>query len=114
MLSCLNSEKNSFLECRFIEGYKSCMTKHPNLPKKLGDPGTNIFTAMNQVAAKHDAINLAQGFPNFGCSDHLKELVTKYMHSGANQYPPMPGIPELREAITDKIEYLYGTKFNPI
>ena len=87
--------------------------ENPSLPSKLGDPGTNIFTAMNNVAAKYGALNLAQGFPNFGCSDQLKELVTKYMMAGNNQYPPMPGLLELREGISEKVKLVYDVEINP-
>jgi aspartate/methionine/tyrosine aminotransferase len=53
-----------------------------------------------------DAINLSQGFPDFDCAPELRALVTKYLGLGLNQYPPMPGVPGLREAIAEKVQAL--------
>lgn len=85
----------------------------PILRSKFPKMGTNIFTAMNNLAAEHGAINLAQGFPNFPCSERLISLVDQYMKKGFNQYCPMPGAMVLREAIAEKIEFLYGRKYSP-
>ena len=75
---------------------------------KLPQFGTTIFTVMSQLANEHQAINLAQGFPNFPCSDQLVDLVTFYMKTGHNQYAPMPGVAALREQIAKKTALLYG------
>ncbi len=83
------------------------------LRSKFPEMGTNIFTTMNMVAKEHGAINLAQGFPNYDCPEELKAYITEAVHNGKNQYAPMPGIPELRSAISTKVESLYGTKFDP-
>ncbi|MBZ9728200.1 methionine aminotransferase [Salegentibacter sp. JZCK2] len=83
-----------------------------NLPSKLPAGKTSIFSIMSGLARKHDAIDLSQGFPNFETDNHLKELVCEAMKDGYNQYPPMNGIPELREQIVAKIENLYGKKYN--
>jgi methionine aminotransferase len=80
---------------------------------KLPHVGTTIFTVMSRLAAEHDAINLSQGFPDFDCAPELRALVTKYLNAGLNQYPPMAGIPGLREAIAEKVESLYGAKYDP-
>ncbi|OIQ23661.1 methionine aminotransferase [Lacinutrix sp. MedPE-SW] len=80
---------------------------------KLPNVGTTIFSVMSALANKHDAINLSQGFPNFNSDNKLKELVTKAMHSGYNQYAPMPGNLDLREAIANKFDLLYGTSYKP-
>lgn len=66
---------------------------------------------MSSLANKHKAINLSQGFPNFDCSDRLKELVFKYMKAGYNQYAPMTGVGALRKRISNKINTLYD---NPV
>jgi methionine aminotransferase len=63
---------------------------------------------MSQLAAEHNAINLAQGFPDFACSPELVELVYKYMKEGRNQYAPMPGLLDLRESLANKSGELYG------
>lgn len=83
------------------------------LSSKLPGVGTSIFTVMSAMAAEHGAINLAQGFPDFDCSDRLKGLVDKYIRQGHNQYAPMPGLPALRKVMADKIKSLYGLDVNP-
>lgn len=80
---------------------------------KLPRVGTTIFTVMSKMAAEHQAINLSQGFPDFDCPPRLIELVHKAMKAGHNQYAPMPGVMKLREAIAEKTESLYGTKYDP-
>jgi methionine aminotransferase len=67
---------------------------------------------MSRLAAEHQAINLSQGFPDFDCAPELRALLTKYINAGVNQYPPMAGIPALREAIADKIATLYGASYD--
>ncbi|MCC6724850.1 MAG: aminotransferase class I/II-fold pyridoxal phosphate-dependent enzyme [Saprospiraceae bacterium] len=83
------------------------------LSSKLPGVGTSIFTVMSAMAAEHGAINLAQGFPDFDCSDRLKGLVEKYMQQGYNQYAPMPGVPALRRVLAEKIKSLYGLTVDP-
>jgi methionine aminotransferase len=83
------------------------------LSSKLPGVGTSIFTVMSAMAAEHGAINLAQGFPDFDCSDRLKSLVEKYMRQGLNQYAPMPGVPALRKVVAEKIKSLYGLDVDP-
>ena len=79
---------------------------------KLPDEKDSIFTIMSQMARKYNAIDLSQGFPNFETDNRLKELVTKAMKSGHNQYAPMAGVLELRHEIVKKIEALYGKKYD--
>jgi methionine transaminase len=80
---------------------------------KLPAVGTTIFTIMSRLATEHNAINLGQGFPDFPMSEELVALVNEAMKDNYNQYPPMPGWMPLREAIAEKIEFLYQTKVNP-
>ena len=80
---------------------------------KLPTVGTTIFTVMSKMAQDHGAINLSQGFPDFDCPARLRELVTSHLNGGRNQYPPMAGIPELREQIARKVAQLYGCKADP-
>ncbi|MFZ0489924.1 MAG: methionine aminotransferase [Salegentibacter sp.] len=87
------------------------MPQFDQLPSKLPHGKTSIFSVMSKMAREHNAIDLSQGFPNFDTDDHLKDLVCKAMKDGHNQYPPMNGIPQLREQIAAKIENLYGTKY---
>ncbi len=80
---------------------------------KLPKVGTTIFTVMSALAAKHNAINLSQGFPDFKSDQKLIDLVYKAMNSGYNQYAPMAGSMELRQAISKKFELLYQTSYHP-
>ena len=84
-----------------------------NLTSKLPKTGTSIFAVMTALANENKAVNLAQGFPDFACSDKLISLVDHYMKKGFNQYAPMPGVMSLREKIAIKTEELYSTKYNP-
>ncbi len=84
-----------------------------NISSKLPNVGTTIFTVMGALAHRHNAINLSQGFPNFKSDQKLIDLVSKAMNSGYNQYAPMPGILELRDAISKKFEMLYSTSYHP-
>jgi methionine transaminase len=80
---------------------------------KLPNVGTTIFTVMSALANEYKAINLSQGFPNFECSPALVSLINEYMKKGMNQYAPMQGIMPLREIIAEKMQDLYGAKYNP-
>jgi methionine aminotransferase len=68
---------------------------------------------MSTLAAEHKAVNLGQGFPDFECDPALIGAVNQAMTSGHNQYPPMPGVLELRKTIAAKIEQLYGKSYDP-
>jgi methionine transaminase len=83
------------------------------LISKLPNVGTNIFTVMSQLAAEKNAINLAQGFPDFECSPQLIELVNQQMKNGHNQYAPMPGLLSLRQTIANKVNELHHSNYNP-
>ncbi len=80
---------------------------------KLPNVGTTIFTVMSTLAQKHQAINLSQGFPNFESDRKLIDLVSSAMNANYNQYAPMPGSIDLRMAITEKCESLYGSSYHP-
>jgi len=90
------------------------MPQYPSqIVSKLPKVGTTIFTVMSQLANEHKAINLSQGFPDFECSEELVKLVNQYMKKGMNQYAPMQGVMQLREAISAKMEALYGISYHP-
>ena len=84
----------------------------PAFPSRLPNVGTTIFTVMSALAAEHQAVNLGQGFPDFACDPALTDAVTRAMQGGHNQYPPMAGIPGLRQAIATKIEALHGRQYD--
>ncbi len=88
-------------------------SKTPTLQTKLPAVGTTIFTVMSTLAAEKNAVNLGQGFPDFNCDPHLVDVVTDAMKQGLNQYPPMTGVPVLRDAIALKIKALYGRDYHP-
>ena len=80
-------------------------SKHPAI-------GTTIFTVMSKLAAECGAVNLSQGFPDFQAEPVLFDAVHRHMLAGRNQYAPMTGVPELRQAIVDKVAALYGPRFD--
>ena len=81
---------------------------------KLPAVGTTIFTVMSALATEKNAVNLGQGFPDFNCDAKLVDDVTHAMQAGLNQYPPMPGILALREAVAAKIKAVYGHAYSPL
>ncbi len=83
------------------------------ISSKLPDVGVSIFSVMTRLANEHGAINLSQGFPDFDCNPELVEAVARAMREGHNQYPPMPGVLALREAIAAKVERCYGPSCDP-
>jgi methionine transaminase len=84
----------------------------PVLQSRLPKVGTTIFTVMSALAAEKGAVNLGQGFPDFDCDPALVDAVTAAMKAGFNQYPPMTGVPALRQAIAGKIGRLYSHDYD--
>lgn len=82
----------------------------PVLHSKLPDVGTTIFSVMSALSTQYEAINLSQGFPDFDGPPALLESVQHYLTHGYNQYPPMPGIEPLRQAISNKVADLYDAR----
>ena len=85
----------------------------PEFPSRLPKVGTTVFTIMSALAAKHQAINLGQGFPDFPCDRELISEVHAAMLADHNQYPPMMGVAELRQGVSRKISALYGHDYDP-
>lgn len=73
----------------------------------------SIFAIMSKLANQHGAINLSQGFPDFDISGEIIDLVNFYMKQGHNQYAPMAGVPELRKAISRKVEQDHNVFYDP-
>src|SRR5436190_3234991 len=69
---------------------------------------TSVFERMSGLAAKHGAINLGQGFPDFGWPDEILDAAARAVKEGSNQYAPSRGIPALREAIAAHYNRHYG------
>lgn len=88
------------------------MSAVTNISSKLPKHQTSIFSVMGKMARDHGAVNMSQGYPNFETDERLKDLVTKAMKEGYNQYAPLAGIPQLREQIVNKIESLHHKKYD--
>jgi len=84
----------------------------PELTSRLPQVGTTIFTVMSALAAETGAVNLGQGFPDFNCDPALLTHVSQAMAEGLNQYPPMTGVPQLRQRVSDKMQTLYGRQYD--
>ena len=85
----------------------------PLPPSRLPRVGTTIFTVMSALAAERNAVNLGQGFPDFEGDPALLDAVNHAMRAGLNQYPPMAGVPVLRDMVSRKIATLYGRHYDP-
>ena len=72
------------------------------------DLGTTIFEVMSRLARDHDAVNLGQGFPDDAGPDDMRRAAAAAVIDGWNQYPPMMGVPELRQAVADHTRRFYG------
>ncbi|MBU3696624.1 pyridoxal phosphate-dependent aminotransferase [Dechloromonas sp.] len=82
------------------------------IASRFPEMGTTIFTVMSRLAAECGAVNLSQGFPDFQAEPALFDAMHRHMLAGRNQYAPMAGLPELRQAIVDKVADLYGPRFD--
>jgi len=80
---------------------------------KLPDVGTTIFTVMSRRALEENALNIGQGFPDYPVDARLSQALIEVVDEGRNQYAPMEGVPELREAIAGKLAASYGGPFDP-
>jgi N-succinyldiaminopimelate aminotransferase len=74
---------------------------------------TTIFTRMSALAVEHGAVNLGQGFPDFGWPDDVVAKAAEALIHGSNQYAPMPGLPELRKAVADHYAAHQGAATDP-
>jgi aspartate/methionine/tyrosine aminotransferase len=74
---------------------------------------TSIFTRMSALALEHGAVNLGQGFPDFGWPQDVLDHAAEAVRSGSNQYAPMAGLPELRRAVADHYRAHQGLEVEP-
>lgn len=79
----------------------------------LSATGTTIFTVMSALAVEHGAINLGQGFPDYDGPEDVIEAAAAALKDGRNQYPPMTGVPELRQAVAAANRRFYGLEVDP-
>lgn len=73
-----------------------------------------IFATMSALAVKHGAINLGQGFPDTDGPEWIRKIAADAIMQGPNQYPPMPGLPDLRKAIAEHDKRFYGLEVDPM
>ncbi|MBA3577576.1 MAG: aminotransferase [Sphingomonas sp.] len=74
---------------------------------------TSVFERMSSLALRHGAVNLGQGFPDFGWPDEILDLAARALTEGSNQYPPSRGVPALRQAIAEHYNRHFGEAIDP-
>nr|WSX50696.1 pyridoxal phosphate-dependent aminotransferase [Streptomyces sp. NBC_00974] len=86
----------------------------PFLNRRLAAFGTTIFAEMSALATATGSINLGQGFPDTDGPAEIAEAAVRAIRDGrGNQYPPGPGVPELRHAIAAHQQRFYGLSYDP-
>src|SRR3954469_6005616 len=89
-------------------------SSRPLLNRRLAEFGTTIFAEMSALALQTGSINLGQGFPDTDGPEEIREAAVRALRDGrGNQYPPGPGVPELRTAIAAHQERRYGLAYDP-
>ncbi|MEU4113556.1 pyridoxal phosphate-dependent aminotransferase [Kitasatospora sp. NPDC028055] len=90
------------------------MGTRPLLNRRLAGMGTTIFAEMSALATATGSINLGQGFPDTDGPEEVREAAVRALREGrGNQYPPGPGIPELRTAVAEHQQRFYGLNYDP-
>ncbi|MGA4956965.1 pyridoxal phosphate-dependent aminotransferase [Streptomyces lavendulocolor] len=91
----------------------AAMTRPP-LNRRLAEFGTTIFAEMSALAVSTGSVNLGQGFPDTDGPQAVAEAAVRAIRDGrGNQYPPGPGVPELRTAVADHQRERYGLRYDP-
>ncbi|MFF7126032.1 pyridoxal phosphate-dependent aminotransferase [Streptomyces sp. NPDC008240] len=86
----------------------------PHLNRRLAEFGTTIFAEMSALAVATGSINLGQGFPDTDGPEEVREAAVRALRDGrGNQYPPGPGVPELRTAVAAHQRRRYGLSYDP-
>ncbi|MGX1491622.1 N-succinyldiaminopimelate aminotransferase [Streptomyces tendae] len=89
-------------------------SSRPLLNRRLAEFGTTIFAEMSALALSTGSINLGQGFPDTDGPEEVREAAVRALRDGrGNQYPPGPGVPELRAAVVAHQERRYGLAYDP-
>jgi aspartate/methionine/tyrosine aminotransferase len=89
------------------------MTRLKPANELLSGIGTTVFTVMSALAVQHNAINLGQGFPDTDGPPDVVEAAAAALKDGRNQYPPLTGVPELRQAVAAANARFYGLDVDP-
>lgn len=95
------------------ESSQKFVTRPLQIAKRLEKFKTTIFTQMSNLAIKHGAINLGQGFPNFDGPDFVKEAAIQAIRDGKNQYARGYGVPDLNSAVADRFKLDTGLVVDP-
>jgi len=74
----------------------------------LSSSGTSVFEVMSRLASQHRSINLGQGFPDGNGPEDVRAKAALFLEDRPNQYPPMLGVPELRQAVAAHAKRFYG------
>jgi aspartate/methionine/tyrosine aminotransferase len=82
------------------------------LNPNFAELGTTVFTVMSALAQQHGAVNLGQGFPDTDGPREILEEAARRLLAGPNQYAPMPGVPELRQAVAAHDKRFYGLDYD--
>lgn len=89
-------------------------SERPLLNRRLAEFGTTIFAEMSALALRTGSINLGQGFPDTDGPEEVREAAVRALREGrGNQYPPGPGVPELRTAVAAHQQRRYGLSYDP-
>ena len=84
-----------------------------HLARRLEGLGTTVFAEMSALALETGAVNLGQGFPDTDGPPEVAEAAIAAIRGGINQYPPGPGIPDLRQAVAEHQKRFYGLEVDP-
>src|SRR3954462_7198711 len=76
--------------------------------------GTTVFEVMSALARQHQSVNLGQGFPDDKGPAEVRAAAADYLMNGHNQYPPMMGLPELRQAVAEHAGRFQGLAIDPL
>jgi N-succinyldiaminopimelate aminotransferase len=87
--------------------------QHDHRAARLDGLGTTVFAEMSALALQTGAVNLGQGFPDTDGPVEVSEAAVEAIRSGANQYPPGPGITDLRQAVAEHQQRFYGIILDP-
>jgi N-succinyldiaminopimelate aminotransferase len=89
------------------------MTRSPYLTSRLQGFGTTVFAEMSALAVATGSVNLGQGFPDYPGPPEVLDVARAAIGTAADQYPPGPGRPELREAVAAHVQRFRGLGYDP-
>src|SRR3712207_4738644 len=89
------------------------MSRVPHLSARLQGFGTTIFAEMSALAVATGSVNLGQGFPDYPGPPVVLDVARAAIGTAADQYPPGPGVPELREAVAEHRQRFQGLAYDP-